>query len=212
FLKLAPYLLDAETRSALLPADEHDPHRASLKTLFARLQAGHLAPSPLPEHTSDAAKVKATMHLRTGMRPMVRPLEDFEDLYYALLAKMQAQHHVLRARVESNFNGVGDALYVRGPTIAGYVQTLVEFWMVVNEPDFVQQLDEAVRRARIRAMHQDMLAQVQLGALTEADMAELLADLYDEDEYAGMHGMAWIGGWAPSMIAAWLDKKYRVVL
>jgi hypothetical protein len=152
------------------------------------------------------------MNQRTTKSATNRPLEDFEDLYYAIISRILDIHQMLNARLGSGFNRLTDIVFPDGPTIAALHESLSQYWDVLNTAQYVKAIDEAVRRSRVKHLHQEILLQVQHDDITQADADELLADLYDPNEYDGVQGLAWIGGWAPSMIGAWLEEKYRIVL
>lgn len=212
-LDLTTYLIDTQASTALFGKQlTPDSYSVSLQTLSTRLQDGHLAPSPLPAHSSEATKVKALSNRRTNKRAENRPLEDFEDLYYAVLAKIQELYQLLSLRLKNGFNSLQEPLCTGGPTIGELTAAISSYWDVLNEPPFVKALDNAIRRSRVKHLHQEIIAQVSAEEITQQNADELLADLYDPGEYDGICGLAWIGGWAPSMIGAWLEEKYRVVL
>jgi hypothetical protein len=211
-LELSHYLINLSEKSTLFGAYSHDPFSPSLRTLHDRLHSGHLAPSPLQSHTNQAKRAREALAHRTAKSITNRPLEDFEDLYYAVISCILDIHQILNARLGSGFNNLTDLIFPDGPTIAILHESLSQYWVVINTAQYVKAIDEAVRRSRIKHLHQEILLQVQHDEITQADADELLADLYDPDEYDGMQGLAWIGDWAPGMISAWLEEKYRIVL
>jgi hypothetical protein len=211
-LELSHYLIGLGEKSPLFGAYSYDPFSPSLRTLHDRLHSGHLAPSPLQSHANQAKRAREGLAHRTAKSVTNRPLEDFEDLYYAVISCILDIHQVLNARLGSGFNNLTDLIYPGGPTIATLHESLSQYWGVINTAQYVKAIDEAVRRSRIKHLHQEILLQVQHDEITQADADELLADLYDPNEYSGVQGLVWIGGWAPSMIGAWLEEKYRIVL
>jgi hypothetical protein len=211
-LKLSHYLIGLSEKSPLFGAYSHDPFSPSLRTLHDRLHSGHLAPSPLQSHVNQAKRAREALAHRTTKSITNRPLEDFEDLYYAVISCILDIHQILNARLGSGFNNLTDLIYPDGPTIATLHESLSQYWGVINTAQYVKAIDEAVRRSRIKHLHQEILLQLQHDEITQADADELLADLYDPDEYDSMQGLAWIGDWAPGMISAWLEERYRVVL
>lgn len=211
-LEISNYLVALVDHSALFGRPNTDPYSPSLHTLHSRLHSGHLNPSPLQTHANEQARIKAALSQRTAKDAAHRPLEDFEDLYYAVLARMQDMHQILNARLGSGFNTTTDTLYADGPTIAALHDSLSQYWDVLNHTAFVRAIDAAVRRSRVKSLHQEILAQVHNDEITQADADELLTDLYDPAEYDGIQGLAWVSGWAPSMVAAWLEEKYRSML
>jgi hypothetical protein len=211
-LEISGYLASLVEQSTLFSRSVNDLYSPSLRTLHARLHSGQLNPSPIQSHANDIARIKATLGQRTTKDATQRPLEDFEDLYYAVLARMQDIHQILNARLGSGFSTFTDPVYPDGPSIADLYVSLVQYWDALNHNAFVKPIDCAVRRSRIEYLHQEIIVQVHNDEITHADAQELLNDLYDPNEYDNIQGLAWIGGWAPSMVAAWLEEKYRIVL
>ncbi|UPX13703.1 uncharacterized protein EKO05_0004202 [Ascochyta rabiei] len=211
-IEISSYLSTLVQQSTLFGRPENDPYSPSLRTLHDRLHSGHLNPTPIQSHANEQTRIKATLGQRTVKNAVHRPLEDFEDLYYAVLARMQDIHQILSARLGSGFNTVHDPVYPDGPNIADLYTSMAQYWNVLNDTAFVKAIDSAVRRSRVKCLHQEILAQVHNDEITQADAEELLVDLYDPAEYDGIQGLAWVSGWAPSMVAAWLEEKYHVVL
>ncbi|KAF2132319.1 hypothetical protein P153DRAFT_429477 [Dothidotthia symphoricarpi CBS 119687] len=216
-LELSSYLLTLVEHSLISGKPANDPYSPSLRTIYDRLHGGYPALSPLREHTNDPERIKSALaqqHQRTPSPPMLRPLEDFEDLYYAVLARLLDIHQSLNARLGSGFNVAPDPVFPDQDvlTIADLFASLAQYWDVLNSAGCAKALDSAIRRSRVAHLHKEIVLQLHNNDITPADADELLADLYDPGEYAGVQGLAWIGGWAPSMISAWLEEKYRLVL
>ncbi|KAL1656796.1 hypothetical protein SLS61_000592 [Didymella pomorum] len=211
-LEISGYLASLAEQSTLFGKPSNDPYSPSLRTLHARLHSGQLNPSPIQSHANEVARIKATLGQRTTKDATRRPLEDFEDIYYAVLARMQDIHQILNARLGSGFSTFTDIVYPDGPSIADLYVSLAQYWGALNHNGFVKPIDCAVRRSRVEYLHSEIIAQVQNDDITHSDAQELLNDLYDPNEYRNIQGLAWIGGWAPSMVAAWLEEKYRIVL
>ncbi|KAF3045415.1 hypothetical protein E8E12_001277 [Didymella heteroderae] len=211
-LEISGYLVSLLEQSTLFGRPSNNPFSPSLRTLYARLHSGQLNPSPIQSHANESARVKATLDQHTTQDVTHRPLEDFEDLYYAVLARMQDIHQILNARLGSGFSTFTDPVYPEGPSIADLYVSLAQYWDALNHNAFVKAIDYAVRRSRVQYLHQEIIAQVHNDEITHSDAQELLNDLYDPNEYDGIQGLAWVSGWAPSMIAAWLEEKYRIVL
>lgn len=211
-LEISGYLVNLAKQTTLFGRAGNDPYSPSLQTLHSRLHSGHLTPNPIQSHANEHKRIKTTLNQRTTKDAAHRPLEDYEDIYYAVLARMQDMHQILNARLGSGFNTVADPVYPDGPSIADLHASFAQYWDVLNHPAFVKAIDAAVRRWRVKYLHQEILAQVHDDEITQADAEELLTDLYDPSEYEGVQGLAWVSGWAPSMVAAWLEEKYRVVL
>lgn len=211
-LEISGYLVSLVEQSTLFGRPSKDPYSPSLRTLHTRLHNGQLNPSPIQSHANGTARIKATLSQRTTKDATRRPLEDFEDLYYAVLARMQDIHQILTARLGSGFSTFTDPVYPDGPSIADLYVSLAQYWDTLNHIAFVKAIDCAVRRSRVKYLHQEIIAQVHNDEITHTDAEELLNDLYNPSEYDGIQGLAWVSGWAPSMVAAWLEEKYRIVL
>ena len=211
-LEISGYLVNLVEHTAIFGRAGNDPYSPSLRTLHSRLHNGQLGPSPIQSHANEHARIKATLGQHIPKNAVHRLLEDFEDLYYAVLARMQDIHQILNARLGSGFSTFTDTIYTDGPSIADLYASLAQYWDVLNHTAFVKSIDAAVRRSRVKYLHQEIIAQVHNDEITQADAEELLSDLYDPNEYDSIQGLAWISGWAPSMVAAWLEEKYRIVL
>ena len=211
-LEISDYLASLVEQSTLFGKPSNDPYSPSLRTLHTRLHTGQFNPSPIQSHANEIARIRATLGQRATKDVARRPLEDFEDLYYAVLARMQDIHQILNARLGSGFSTYTDFVYPDGPSIADLYVSLAQYWDALNHNGFVKPIDCAVRRFRIEYLHQKIIAQLQNDEITHSDAQELLKDLHDPNEYENIQGLAWIGGWAPSMVAAWLEEKYRIAL
>ncbi|KAJ8117996.1 hypothetical protein OPT61_g928 [Boeremia exigua] len=211
-IEIGGYLLSLDEKTTLFGRLVQKPYSPTLRTLYTRLHTGYLNPSPMQSHANETARIKATLGQRTAKDAVHRPLEDFEDVYYAILARMQDIHQTLNARLGSGFSTFSDPVHTNGPSIADFYVDLAQYWGALNEKPFVKAIDCAVRRSRVKYLHQEVVAQLHEGDITQADADEILDDLYDPDEYDGIQGVAWINGWAPSMVAAWLEEKYRIVM
>lgn len=210
-LEISGYLVSLDGQTKLFGRPVIDPYSPSLRTLYSRLHNGYLSPSPIQSHANHHLRIKATLGQRSTKDAEHRPLEDFEDLYYAVLARMQDIHQILNARLGSGFSTLADPIYPNGPSIADTYAGIAEYWDALNQPEFVKPLDCAVRRSRVKYIHQEIIAKVHDREITNEDADELLGDLYDPNEYGNIQGLAWINGWAPCMVAAWLEEKYRIV-
>ena len=211
-LEISGFLVTLDRHTTLFGRLDHSPYSPSLRTLYVRLFDGQLNPSPLQSHANDMTRVKATIHQRTDKSADQRPLQDYEDLYYAVLARMQDVHQMMDARLKSGFSALTDRVYADGPSVAEIFIELAEYWGALNETEFVKALDDAVRHSRAEYLEQEILDQERTSKITHANAERLLNDLYDSEGYDRLQGLAWIGGWAPGMVSAWLEEKYRITL
>jgi hypothetical protein len=207
---LSGYLVDMDDLTKIFGPSKHDPFRPSLKTLYDRLYAGYPTISPLPGMAKDTSQLRKTLTIRTRKPVSFRPLEDFEDLYYASLARMQDMTQTLNVRLASGFNKVTDKLFDNGPTIAEMHATLTEHWGIMNDPSLVCALDCAVRQSRVNKLYEAITTELEANVITQDDADELFTDLYNSKDKA--EGLAWIAAWSPAMIGAWLEEKYRVLM
>lgn len=207
---LSNYLVNLVKYTNMFGASAHDAYSPSLKTLHDRLYAGHIALSPLPGIAKDASRLRRVVSARVNMKVMERPLEDFEDVYYALLARMQDISQTLTLRVSHGFNQSSELIFPNGPSFADLHASLVSYWLILNEPACVCALDDAVRQSRVNRLFEEIHLELEANVITQTDADELLVDLYENKD--ATEGLAWIGSWSPAMIGAWLEEKYRMVL
>jgi hypothetical protein len=211
-LKLSNYLIDIAGSSNLFGKPELDLYSPSLNTLFARLQKKQVGPSLLPLSFLTPERIHARIYLRSEQEVADRPLADYEDIYYALVARMQEIHQLLNLRIDSGFNDATELIYEGGPSIAEFHNSLSEYWNIFNDPLCGKALDDAIREARVQALRYELVYQVRNDNLSQEDAHKQLAELYDTDVYTGILGLNFIQDWAPPMIGAYLETKYRHML
>jgi hypothetical protein len=207
---LSTYLITLVKHTSIFGSITHDPYSPSLKTLHDRLYAGHIALSPLPGIAKDAERLRKAIHARVNMDVSQRPLEDFEDLYYALLARMKDISATLSVRVSNGFNAPSSPIFPSGPTLASLHSALTSYYLILNHPSCVRALDDAIRQARVNRLYEEIHLELEANVITQADADELLVDLYENRE--STEGVAWIGGWSAAMMGAWLEEKWRLCL
>jgi hypothetical protein len=209
-LTLTAYLVDLVNHTNIFGQSVHNPYSPSLATLYTRIKKGYVAISPLAGIAKDVARLRKTLGVRVRDPIEQRPLEDFEDLYYAVLARMQDMLQTLNARLASGFNAVSDVLFVSGPSIVDLHDSLTAHWEILNDAATVRAIDDAVRQARVNRLYAEINAELEANVITPTDADELLMDLFESKDTT--EGIAWIGGWSPAMIGAWLEEKYRVLM
>ncbi|KAF1913704.1 hypothetical protein BDU57DRAFT_456652, partial [Ampelomyces quisqualis] len=209
-IDVSSYLADLVKHTTIFGPTINDPYSPSLKTLHDRLHAGHLPLNPLPAISKNAMRLRQDVNTRTRLPIASRPLQDFEDMYYALLSRMQSMHQMLDARVSSCFNASTDVLFDSGPRIVDFAASLAEYWTLLNSAGVVRALDDAVRQARVDALYTAIQEELEANVITQVDADGLLRDLYESKDEA--EGLSWFGAWSPAMMGAWLEEKYRVVL
>jgi hypothetical protein len=186
-----------------------DPYHPSLRNLYSRLQAGQLPPSPNSPNASAGSQANGTLRRRTSKALLQRPLEDFEDLYYALLALTQEMHSNLVTRVNNGFSTLSTYFSEGGYQVHHIVEFLLDSWCALNNASLTKALDSAIRHARYKRLEAQLSAQWTAGDYTKADYDELREDLQDPVSYATIQGLHWIAGYSPAMINAQLSQKYR---
>jgi hypothetical protein len=210
-IEASSFLIKLNGETNIFGRNKNDPYKASLKTLHDRLHAGRPAISPVPKFAKNASRLRAVIALRARDPPEVnsRPLEDFEDLYYASLARMLDMMHTLNVRVASGFNEVTEKLYANGPTIADAHAMLTKQWITLNDPALVRPIDEAVRWCRYETVYEAITTDYEAGNFTREQADSLIEELHNQPDKPGI---AWLGAWSPAMIGAWLEEKYRILL
>lgn len=210
-IQLSNYLIGVVTQPTLFGRPAHDPHRPSLRTLHDRLHIGRLAPSPVAKDNTSIEYVKKSLGQIVNIRIQDRELQDFEDLCYALIARMQEMRQTLNAWLASSFISADGKLFEGGPTITVFHSTLCTYWTILQEPAFVRAIDEAVRASRLECTSEQIKALVESGEVGIEDAAPCLQGLYDSwDKLIGVNFK--MLGWSPAMIAAYLEDRYRLVL
>jgi hypothetical protein len=211
-LKLSNYLIDLAGTSNLFGKPDTDLYSPSLNTLFARLQKKQVSPSLLPHGFFTPERIHARIYQRADEEATDRPLADYEDIYYALVARMQEMHQLLNLRIDSGFNFPSENISEGGPSIAELHNSLSEYWDILNNPSCGKALDDAVREARLEALRYELVWQVESDNMSPEDAHEQLSQLYSSDVYNGILGLSFVQDWAPAMIGAYLEQKYRRML
>jgi hypothetical protein len=207
---LSTYLISLFKHTPMFGSVIHDPYTPSLKTLHDRLYAGHIALSPLVGIAKNAERLRKAVHARVDMDVSERPLEDFEDLYYALLARMKDISAILSVRVSNGFNAPSSPVFESGPTFSDLHSALTSYYLIFNHPSCVRALDDAVRQSRVNRLFEEIHLELKANVITQADADELLVDLYENRE--STEGVAWVMGWSAAMMQAWLEEKWRLCL
>jgi hypothetical protein len=207
---LSSYLIDLVNYTNFFGPAAHDPFSPSLKTLHERLNAGHPALTPLIEIAKNEHRMRQTLGVRINEPVPSRALEDFEDLFYAVLARMQDMLQTLNMRLASRFNSATDTLFENGPTIAALHASLSEYWTMFNEPACVRALDDAVRQARVNRLYEEINTDLEANVITQADSDAFLIELFEAKEKT--KGVEWIVDWNPAMVGMYLTDKYQVLL
>ncbi|KAH6878044.1 hypothetical protein BKA58DRAFT_87918 [Alternaria rosae] len=211
-LKLSNYLIDLAGTCNLFGKPELDIYSPSLSTLFDRLQKKQVGPSLLPHGFLTAERIHARIYERVDEEATHRPLADYEDIYYALVARMQEMHQLLNLRIDSGFNVATGNISEGGPSIAELHNSLSEYWNILNNPSCGKALDDAIREARLESLRYELVHQVEKNNMTRKDAHEQLSQLYSSDVYNGILGLNFVQDWAPPMIGAYLESKYRRML
>jgi hypothetical protein len=207
---LSGYLVSLVNHTNLFGPPVHDPYSPSLKTLHERLHAGYPALTPLIEIAKNEHRMRQTLGVRIHSPITERSLEDFEDLYYAVLARMQDMSQTLNMRIVSGFNSVSDAVFENGPSISALHASLAEYWSMFNDPACVRALDDAVRQARVNHLYEEINSDLEANLITRTDADKFFHDLFHAKD--STTGVEWIVAWNPAMIGMYLGDKYQMLL
>jgi hypothetical protein len=211
-LTLSKYLIKLVDDSNLFGKPGSDTYSASLRTLYDRLQNKQIGPSTLPPGFLSEERIHARIYFRTDEEAVDRPLADYEDLYHALVARMQEMYQLLNLRIDSGFNVASHVVFEGGPSIADLHRCMSEYWDVLNDPACGKALDNAVREARVQTMRDEVLWQVENDYLSHEDAQLQWAQLHSPEVYNSIPGLKFVQDWAPTIIGAYLEQKYRNML
>lgn len=211
-IKLCANLIQLSEQIKLFgSSDDDDPFHPSLRTLYTRLQYGYLVPNVLPSLSEEY--IQASTQARLVNLPIEdRDLSDFEDVYYALLARLREMHQYVQLRIVSGFDGSTKPVIHRGINMTELSTELSNHWNVLNEPSWAKAMDDAIRRAKSCAVQADIWGRLENQQLTmrEADMElrqHRVKDLAKETE-----GLDWTPDWLPAFVHIKLNEKYRIIL
>lgn len=177
-LQLSSYLIGIVENTNFFGPVGHDPYSPTLRTLHDRLHLGCINPSILECVANDSERNSEILGQRVHVDIADRPLEDFEDIYYAVLARMRSMLQTINERLHSGFSTVDDLLFGGGPSIEVFSNGLLAFWVVLNEPEFAGTLDAAVRLSRVTATYHEINRMVEMNRITVADAVPFLDELY----------------------------------
>lgn len=212
-LDVSSDLLVIQSSTNILDAISTDRYSPSLQVLRQRLTAGYYAPFPGFTNDNEEASehCKRATRKKTKFPLMERPLGAFEDLYYAVLAKVKAMHEAIILRLNNGFNDPKAPLFNQSEyTMHSFIEWLLHQWMILNEPSFVLALDNAVRRCIIHVrFHRKVLNRMKLGDITKQELDAIRE--FESDVLADLPGLSWIGDEHSAMISGRLNEKYRVV-
>jgi hypothetical protein len=211
-LTLSKYLIKLVDDSNLFGKPGSDAYSASLRTLYDRLQNKQIGPSSVPSGFLSEECIHARIYFRTDEEAVNRPLADYEDLYYALVARMQEMRQLLNLRIDSGFNIASHVVFEGGPSIAALHRCISEHWDVLNDPACGKALDNAVREAKVQIMRDEVIWQVENDHLSHEDAQLQWAQLHSPEVYNSIAGLNFVQDWAPTMIGAYLEQKYRNML
>jgi hypothetical protein len=211
-LTLSKYLIKLVDDSNLFGKPGLDPYEASLRTLYDRLQNKQVGPSTLPPGFLSEERIHARIYYRTDEEAVDRPLADYEDLYYALVARMQEMHQLLNLRIHSWFNVVSHVVFEGGPSIAVLHHCMAEYWDVLNDPACGKALDNAICEAKVQTLRNEVVWQVKNDHLSHEDGQLQWAELHSAEVFNSIVGLRFVQDWAPPMIGAYLEQKYRNLL
>ncbi|KAL5460654.1 hypothetical protein PMIN06_002585 [Paraphaeosphaeria minitans] len=213
-LDVTSELLALQAAATSLGPSSTDRYSPSLRILHARLQEGHHSPFPGLEHRGGEAFVCTGEPHPAAVSPaMDRPLGDFEDMYYAILATVKETHESIILRLNNGFVHPTAPLFPSCQyTVYFFQEWLAHQWTILNEPSLVRALDMAVRKALVDGhLCQGLRSQVVSGQMTRDEAEMACAHLYQSEVFADMPGLGWVGNEHAAMINGRLNEKYRVV-
>lgn len=185
-LKTASELVSIQDATVLTGPKQKDRNSPTLQVLIERLEKGYHSPfSGLPNAPETPGYLKFSC---TGTKdPMHRPLGDFEDLYYSLVATVKAMHQMITLRLNNGFERP-DTVFdtTKGLTVLWLTERLVRLWVRLNDTALVQALDTAIQGRHEEGSH-------------------------FEEPFAQKVGLNYIGDEHPAMINGKLNEKYRSV-
>ncbi|KAF2199772.1 hypothetical protein GQ43DRAFT_103870 [Delitschia confertaspora ATCC 74209] len=148
-----------------------------------------------------------------------RSLNNFEDLYYLLLARVKAMHAELRLRVNNGFmarttilhsKGSSDGEYFRSITrrftVADALNQLSLFWCILNDPDLVKPLNTVVKM-----QHMNIQSHAPCKGKPEEERWTCMNTEWKESDWKEIQGLKFIGSWSPGMIACHLESRFKRV-
>lgn len=207
-------LQEASTTTTSLGASSTDRYSPSLQVLHTRLQHGHHSPFPgLDSRSGEAFASAGKAHRAAVPLAVDRPLDDFEDLYYAILATVKEMHEALVLRLNNGFVDPNALLFPASRyTVRFFQEWLAHQWAILNEASLVRALDVAVRKALVEgALCHGLRSQVESGQITHEEAEFARAQLYRPDVFADVPGLSWVGNEHAAMINGRLNEKYRAV-
>lgn len=211
-LDFTSHIVTIQSSTSMFGTDLNDRYSPTVQTLFERLEAGHQAPfiGLVQLNAAVTTRVKNSsgdFNSITGPA-MQRGLEDFEDLYYALLAAVKSMHNTVITRLNNKFNYPDEPFSLTsGYTMHGFQDWLIQQWMLLNEPSLVLGLDNAIRRS----LEEDLLlAHALLDQIGNSEMMEHKIKNANTP-LPKLSGLELIGHEHPAMICGRLDEKYRSI-
>lgn len=209
-VSLSEYLVDIVNHTTMFGPSVSDPYQPSLSTLYTRLKTGIPSLTPLNAIAKSASRLHKLIDVRVDVEFLLRPLEDFEDLFYALLARMQEMLHILNMRITSGFNTPFDTLFPSGPTISDWHASMTAYWETLNDSAFAHTLDDAVRRGRVCRLYEEVVLRLECDEITHEQAETFLEELYAEQH--ATEGMTFIQNWEPLHVGLELEQKYRTLM
>ena len=179
-----------------------DPDTATLQVLSYRLEKGYHSPSYGLSDVSVPLGNRSLLRTKTK-DSLSRPLGDYEDLYYSLLATIKEMHSEVMTRMKMLFLSPDTpVLPAKGYTLKSLATWLYEQWDQVNKPAFVRALNDAIKVGHEYGLQFEELS----GEPKTSLMRERKANIAQEI------GLSYVGNGHPAMINGKLNEKYRLLL
>lgn len=212
-LDLSVWLINEMGNSSLIGKQPpHDPFFPSVRTLYERLQNQQFGPSRLSAEFITEEHMSFLVQERVDEEVLERPLEDFEDLYYAALCSIKDTHQNLNDHITSGFHRPISPISPSGKTIGNIFDVLAEYWDILNHPGCGKAFGDAIRAANFEANRAEIYRLVETNQLKPFEGDEKLDALVKQRDDNTLEGMMWVYTWAPAMISITLQNKYSTIM
>ncbi|KAH9868417.1 hypothetical protein J1614_007489 [Plenodomus biglobosus] len=211
-LNLSTYLISISSHGNFFGPRDTSSYNPNLRVLHARLLNGYVAPPQLPSQFQTPAHIEQSTraHVFRG-NVHQRHLADFQDLYYALLARIREMQQRMSDHLRSGFSTPDTELFPSGPTLANLHGVLSLHWDLLNGAATGKAMDAAIREARVQCIQDEIVAQV-AGNILSAEEAEVqITQLREKHVYEAQPGLEWTPEWDAALVNAKLGEKYRNV-
>ncbi|KAF2856724.1 hypothetical protein T440DRAFT_371253, partial [Plenodomus tracheiphilus IPT5] len=211
-LNLSIHLISIDAAGSFFGPRDTSPYTPSLYVLYTRLTNGYIAPSTLPPNFLTLSHTQHSTHANifTGCVNN-RPLADYQDLYYALLARIREMQQRMADHLRSGFSTPMTHIFPSGPTLAELHETLSSYWDVLNDAAAGKAMDDAVREARVQSIQDEIVARVARNVMSGEEAERQIMRIREREVYDEQMGLEWTPEWDAALVNAKLGEKYRGV-